>query len=460
MTPSLPTGTPAEHDIDARGVLAFLDAVEAAPRIEPHGLTVLRHGHVVAAGAWSPYRPDLPHMLYSLSKSFTSTALGLAVAEGLVRLDDRVVDFFPEYRDLATDDGTRAMRVRHLASMSSGHTRETWDEARRATPDDPVRGFLALPPDRAPGTVFAYNQPCTYTLGVILQRVTGTTLAGYLRPRLFDPLGIGTASWQRDELGRDLGFIGLFTTTDAIARLGELYLRRGVWQGRRILSEDWVAEATRPQVTTAQDTNSDWQQGYGFQFWMSRHGYRADGAYGQFGLVLPEQDAVIAYTGATVEMQAVLELVWRHLLPALGAPGSADADAALADRLAALALPPVPAGDGTPAPTSRTLSPAGAPSHLGLDVRVGNGTTVVLRDGDTALRLPLVPGRWSVADGPVPAAASGGWTDGTHLAFDVLFLEAPHRLAVTADLAAGTFDTRWTAPPMTGPALRLLGAPH
>ncbi|GAA4216468.1 serine hydrolase domain-containing protein [Actinocatenispora rupis] len=456
MTDPLPTGTPAQHGIAARGVHAFLDAVEAAPQIEPHSLMLVRHGHVVAAGWWSPYRADDPHMLYSLSKSFTSTALGLATAEGLLGLDDRVVDHFGEYRELATDPGTRAMRVRDLASMSTGHTRDTWDEVVRATPDDPVRGFLALPPDRAPGTVFAYNQPATYTLGAILQRVTGTTLAGYLRPRLFDPLGIGAAGWQQDDAGRDLGFIGLFVTTDAIARLGELYLRRGVWRGTRILSEDWVAAATRPHIATRNE-NPDWSQGYGFQFWMSRHGYRGDGAYGQYCLVLPEQDAVVAYTGATTDMHAVIDAAWRHLLPAFDAPTSPADDATLADRLDHLALPPVRTGGGARRGTW-SLSPGDADTTLLTAVDVRDGA-VVLREPGTELRLAPAPGRWTVTDGDVPAAASGGWTDDGRLTFDVLFLQAPHRLTVTADVTAGTFDARWATTPFGPPSLRLLRTP-
>lgn len=453
MSDSLPTSAPADQDVDSRGIAAFLDAVEEAPGIEPHSLVVLRHGHRVAAGWWSPYRSDRPHMLYSLSKSFTSTALGLALDEGLLRLDDRVVDFFPEYRELAAA-GTGAIRVRHLASMSSGHTRDTWQEVFEADPADPVRGFLRLPPDREPGTVFAYNQPATYTLGVILQRLTGTTLTGYLRPRLFDPLGIGTATWQQHGSGHDLGFIGLFTTTEAIATLGELYLRGGTWQGHRILSQEWVAEATRPQVRT-DDAHPDWGEGYGFQFWMSRHGYRGDGAFGQFCLVLPEQDAVVAYTGATVEMQAVLDAAWRHLLPAFGRRGTAADDAALAERLGRLALPPLPAG--SPRSGSWSLTPA-TPGATPLTAVAVRDEQIVLCEHDTELRLSLAPGRWSIADEPVPVAVSGGWTDRTHLTVDALFLEAPHRLSVTADVTAGTFDARWVEAPLVPPSLRLLRA--
>lgn len=466
MNAALPASTPGAEGVDCAGVHAFLDAVEDSPAIEPHSLMLVRHGRLVASGWWAPYRVDRPHLLYSLSKSFTSTALGLAVDEGLLGLDDRVLDHFPEYRELAAE-GFDAMRVRDLAAMSSGHTRDTWPDAMLADPTDPVRGFLRLPPEEPPGTVFAYNQPATYTLSAILQRRTGGSLIEYLRPRLFDPLGIGFAAWDEHPPGRSLGFTGLFTATDAIARLGELYLRRGVWQGRRILSERWVAEATRSHIGTP-GPEPDWRQGYGFQFWRSRHGYRGDGAYGQFCLVLPDQDAVIAYTGATTEMQSVLDAAWRHLLPAFAdmAGTASAADAALADRLAALALPPAPGGQPPGCESSWTLAPAAGtgndrPPLTGVDVATGTtGTTLLLREAGGELRLPLGTGEWAVCDEEVPAAVSGGWTGASTLAFDVLFLETPHRMLVVCDLAAGTFDARWNTAPLRRPGLRWLRAPR
>ena len=158
-------------------------------------------------------------------------------------------------------------------------------------------------------------------------------LIEYLRPRLFDPLGIDQAGWQQDAAGRDLGYTGLHATTDAIARLGLLYLQRGVWNGQRLLSEEWVAEATRIQVENPNEPNPDWRRGYGFQFWMARHGYRGDGAYGQFCVVLPEQDAVIATTAGTENMQGILDAVWTDLLPAMTAT-TVD-PSPVADQLAA-----------------------------------------------------------------------------------------------------------------------------
>jgi CubicO group peptidase (beta-lactamase class C family) len=464
--------------VDAAGIHAFLDAVEAAPDIEPHSLMILRHGHLVASGWWAPYTPDRRHLLYSLSKSFTSTAAGFAVAEGLLRLDDPVISYFPEFEADITDPRSRAMLVRHVASMASGHLEETYATSIRRDRDEIVRGFLLFPPDRDPGTVFAYNQPCTYTLAAIIQRVSGQSLTEYLRPRLFDPLGIGETAWLQRPPGRDLGFSGLHATTDAIARLGQFYLQDGVWEGRRLLPSSWIAEATRAHISTADGTQegalSDWQQGYGYQFWRSRHGhgYRGDGAYGQYCLVLPEHDAVIATTAATEDMQGLLNLVWRHLLPAFGAeplPGAADEG--VRRRLAELALPPVEASPEPPARGDDWKSVVFAPEDgecpqqrtlTGVTVSAdadGKGWGVSLAEDDELIELRLGATGWTVAvDGP-PTAVSGGWTDQDTLRLDVLFLETPHRLTVTCSLPDGTFTVRWHTTPIHGGRLRSLRAP-
>jgi CubicO group peptidase (beta-lactamase class C family) len=471
MAPApLPEGSPSRHGVDADGIAAFLDA---ASGIELHSLMILRHGHVIASGWWEPYGPDRPHHLYSLSKSFTSTAAGLASAEGLLDLDAPVLRYFPELDAEVTDPRSRAMLVRHIASMSSGHLTDTWDAACGADPEQPVRAFLRIPPDRDPGTVFAYNQSCTYTLAAIVQRVAGQPLTAYLRPRLFDVIGIGPAAWAEFPQGQALGFAGLFVTTDAIARLGELYLRGGQWQGRRVLPSEWVAEATRQHVATEYGTDPDWDQGYGFQFWMSRHGYRADGAFGQFCLVLPEHDAVIATTAGTEDTQELLEAVWRHVLPAFGAegtaPGSAEADAALAKRLARLRLPardeslPAGRGDGFRPDDRVELVPEGG-SCKALpalrNVRV-EGRNVILSDGTVSMELCVTGGGWHVTEEPVPAAASGGWTDPGTFELDVIFLETPHRLTLTCSLGDRTFRARWSVRPFAPvESLSLLGPCH
>ena len=291
-------------------------------------------------------------LLYSLSKSFTSTAAAFAQAEGLLDLDDTVISHFAEFDADITNPRSRAVLLRHVAAMASGHTRDMLLEAVSRDRDEPVRGFLLSPPDREPGTVFAYSQPCTYALASIIQRNAGMPLTQYLRPRLFDPLGIGPVGWQTFPPGREQGFSGLHARTEDIAKLGLLYLQRGRWQGAQLIPEAWVAEATSKQVANPDGANSDWPQGYGFQFWMSRHGYRGDGAFGQFCVILPEQQTVIVTTAYTTDMQAVLDAMWTHLLPGLGTAGPGSRPGAgPAHRPAGPAWRCPPAGRGRRPPT-------------------------------------------------------------------------------------------------------------
>ncbi len=194
--------------------------------------------------------------------------------------------------------------------------------------------------------MFAYNQVATYLLSVIVGRVTGQGVAEVLRPRLLAPLGLPDIPWHRDPLGRELGFSGSHLTTEAIASIAQLYLDGGRWEGRQLLSPAWVAEATVGFGPRNEDptTPPDWARGYGYSFWMQRHGYRGDGAYGQFLAVLPEQDLVVAITSEQPDMQATLDALWEHVVPAVGRSGSEQADAELAAVLASREIPAMAGG--------------------------------------------------------------------------------------------------------------------
>jgi len=466
--------------VDATRLIALIDALEADPGQDPHSLMLVRHGHVVAAGWWAPYTRHGVQLLYSLSKSFTSTAAGFAVAEGLLDLDERVVDAFPEFDGDISDARTRSMRVRHLASMSTGHIEDMLWPAMRTDPVDPVRGFLAHPPERDPGTIFTYNQMATYTLAAIIGRRAGMSLSGYLEPRLFEPLGLPRFRWFEYPPGRAVGFTGLYATTDAIARLGQLYLAYGRWGDRQILSADWISRATTARIDTVWDDDihrepalgPDWVLGYGFQFWMSRFGYRGDGAFGQFCLVLPDHDTVVAYTGATNDLQRTLDLIWERMLPALQdvpleGPGSAAADRHLRERLSALRvaapremsvpgrpstnarralrlMPPrdAPWDDVVLRPVPGSVQTAPAPTALEI-TRVDGCWRVTLIDSTARIEAALGSDDWTISGKDlVPVAVLGGWDDGGALRFDVIFLETPHRLEVRCVLDAdhGTAD--------------------
>ncbi len=453
----LPRGT-AFPGVDVVAISAFLDALEAAPDVEPHSMMLLQHGRVVAEGWWSPYSADHVHLLYSLSKSFTSSALGFAVAEGLVDLDATVLSYFPEIDPDVTDPRSRSILVRHVAAMASGHLEETLERARAIDPLDVVRGFLLIPPDEQPGTVFAYNQPCTFAVAAIVQRVSGQSLTEFLRPRLYDPLGIGDTGWWRDASGREIGYSGLHATTEAVAKLGQLYLQGGAWDGRQLLPGDWVREATRSHIDNSMEEEPDWRQGYGFQFWMARHGYRGDGAYGQFCVVLPEYDAVLAMTGQSPDMQAVLDAAWSHLLPALAGAQPAlgqDAVAALSARLAGLTLPPADGGSAPVGTESRSFVAADGNDQPGLTEVVLSGApgsgdghwTITLVEGESRIDAGLGIGEWVVTG---VLATSGGWLGpalDADLRVDVIFLQTPHRLRLRCR-ADGTFTSRWVTPPL------------
>ncbi len=446
---ALPRKDPESLGVSPRAVLDFIESIEGSG-LELHSFMLLRHGFVAAEGWWAPYAPELKHMLYSLSKSFASTAIGLAVMEGRLTVDDPVVKFFPDELPEQVSDNLAAMKVRHLLSMSAGHSEDTTNRLFTSKGPTWAKTFLGLPVENPPGTRFVYNSGATYMLSAIITKLTGQTLADYLAPRLFEPLGIEGYTWDLSPEGINTGGWGLSIKTEDIARLGQLYLNKGVWNGERILSEDWVREATSRQIANGDDPNSDWAQGYGYQFWVCRHGaYRGDGMFGQFCIVMPEKDAVLAITASTKDMQGVLNRVWQHILPAMGGePLSPDVRAreALVQKTSSLAIP---------LPVTRTHSPA-ANQVSGRQIPVtlpngqqatvtlefcGDSCSIVIDDGKGKYTLNCGLGSWSVGEallpGNLPAgsdafklAVAGGWLDDNTFKAAIRFIETPHGEAI------------------------------
>ena len=293
-------------------------------------------------------------LLYSLSMRLHSHRGSFRAGPRTTRSGRYGCLALPRFAADITDPRSRSVKVRHVASMAAGHTREMLAEAIMRDREEPVRGWLLIPPDRDPGTVFTYSQPCTYTLASIIQRNRECPSPATCGPGHPDPLGIGHVGWHTLPPGREQGFSGLHARTEDIAKLGLLYIQGGRWEGAQLIPGKWVAEATSEQISNPGEPNPDWRQGYGYQFWMSRHGYRGDGAFGQFCVILPEQDAVIVTTACTLDMQAVLDAMWAHPLPGLGtvAPGAGTAHDQLSSRLARLdlAASALPADSGAPAP--------------------------------------------------------------------------------------------------------------
>lgn len=346
----LPRSTPEAEGVSSQYILNFIEAVETSQH-ELHSIMILRHGKVIAEGWWNPYQPDLKHTMYSTSKSFTSTAIGFAVAEKRLSLSDKVVSFFPKELPENISPELSALTVKDLLTMSVGH--ETDPTSSVVTRDSNwVKSFLATPVKYHPGSKFLYNSLATYMLSAIVQKVTGEQVIDYLKPRLFEPLKIEGIDWEIDPKGINTGGWGLRLKTEDMAKFGQLYLQKGKWNDMQVLSPEWVDEATSfkidqaPGLPQTVKDSSDWMQGYCYQFWRCRNNaFRADGAYGQYIIVLPEHDAVIVITGESPDMQDEINLVWEHLLPAFQKeklPSDPEAQGNLSDKLASLSLPLFP----------------------------------------------------------------------------------------------------------------------
>lgn len=351
----LSPATPESQGVSSKAILRWIEACEsdsAAKRLKGHlhGFVILRHGRTIAEGTWAPQNTlEKPHMLYSHSKSFTSTAIGFLVDDGKLDLDRRVISFFPDKAPTNPSENLRQVRVRDLLTMNLGadHT----DAERDDIKGDWVKAMLHNKIDREPGTGFKYDSGATHLLAAIVEKVSGKPLMDFLKERLFDPLEM-TSPWSTvSPTGIACGGWGMNMTTRDIAKFGQFLLQEGRWDGRQLLSREWVRLATARHtwsggiVVQSQTIGSgnDWMQGYGFQFWRCRHGaYRADGAAGQLTVVFPELDAVVSVNAGVGDVQVVLNLVWDHLLPAFGSGALAEDESALAElrtKCASLALP-------------------------------------------------------------------------------------------------------------------------
>ncbi len=465
--PKLPRSTPEAQGVSSEAILAFLDAI-AASQHEFHSFMMVRRGRVIAEGWWSPYRPDLTHMLYSLSKSFTSTAIGFAVTEGRLKVTDPVISFFPN--DLPAEAGgyLPALQVKHLLTMSVGHTEDSTPAITKE--ENWVKAFLALPIAHEPGSTFLYNSGATYMLSAIIQKVTGQRVLAYLTPRLFKQLNIQGMTWETCPRGINTGGWGLKVPTEALAKFGQFYLQKGVWNGKQLLPAAWIEEATTFKIQqpagagkdlAEEKKNSEWHQGYCYQFWRCRHNaYRGDGAFGQYCIVLPDQDAVIAITSETADMAGEMNLIWDHLLPAMQEnplPADEKAQSRLKNTLASLALLP-PKAQAT-SPVARSVSGKMfklESNSLGVQTVVfgfKRQTCVFTLKDDKGVH-PLTCGQeaWVQGETDMPGtppkltvgplapvskvAASGTWKDNQTFQMTWHFYETPHHDTVTCRFEA------------------------
>lgn len=457
-TASLLRSVPELEGVSSEGIITFLDSA-ATSRHEFHSIMMLRHGKVVAEGWWNPYGTDLRHTLYSTSKSFTSTAVGFAVTEKLITVNDKVISFFPDDLPDTISPNLAEMTVKDLLTMSAGLDPEPTIRGEQNW----VKAFLAAPVVHEPGTVFLYNSMATFMLSAIVQKVTGEKVIDYLTPRLFEPLNIKGIDWEVNPQGINTGGWGLRVKTEDMAKFGQLYLQKGKWNGKQIIPTEWIEEATtakidqNPKATPEERASSEWLQGYCYQFWRCRNNcFRADGAYGQYIIVMPEKDAVITITCESPDMQGEINLVWKYLFTAIKdepLPENTKAYETLKQRLSSLALPLTAKGPDSPL----TSSIAGKTFELerndnGLESVsfnfTGTACNFSLRADSIDYKFAFGAGSWITGEtallGPnlikrpgmlvsSKIAGSYSWKNDNTIELKLRYIESPHTITITSE---------------------------
>ena len=283
---------------------------------ELHTFSAYYRGDLLVRIAPAPYSADDKREIYSLSKSFCSTAIGFLCDEGKLSVEDKIVDLFPDKLPETVSENLAQMCVKHVLSMNTGHPSCVMPYMVNA--EDAAKAFLSRPVEFVPGTHFAYNTGATCLLSCIVERLSGKKLADYLTEKLFMPLDICGVRWNSIADGTNEGGCGIHVNNDDIAKLGLLYAAGGMWKGKRILSEKWAKAATSFVSDNSSNGSPDWCAGYGYQFWMNaKEGFRGDGAFGQLCFVMPEHEMVFAVQTEVGNMQGEIDVLYAladHLL--------------------------------------------------------------------------------------------------------------------------------------------------
>ena len=304
--------TPEAEGVPSGALIALMDSLMALPKTDIHSVMVLRHGKVVAEMYPEPFAPEYRHTMFSCSKTFVGAAIGLAISENRLRLTDRIASFFPDQLPDSISPNLAAMTVRNLLNMTSGVTPD-WKMREGRT--DWVRGYLGKE-IKTPGEHFDYDSMSSYILSAIVQKVTGMKLLDYLRLKLFDPMHITDVSWEVSPEGVNTGGWGVYLQSESLAKLGQLLLNRGMWEGKQLLPADWV-----DLMMAKQSDTGSFGYGYGYHMWLCEYpgAVRVDGALGQYALIIPDKDMVVVITECSI-IDGITQrrLVWNRLLPAVG----------------------------------------------------------------------------------------------------------------------------------------------
>ena len=450
---------PEEVGIASEGIERFIGLIRER-QVNLHSFMLLRHGKVAAEGFCAPFDKDRLHPIFSISKSVTSAAVGIAIGEGRFNLQDKAVELLASHITGEVHPYTAKLTVEHLLKMTTVYHKAPSSE----TPNW-VRTYLTSRPERPPGFLFAYDTSGTNLLCAILQETTGMTVHDYLQPRLFDAIGMGPLTWEFCPMGINRGGSGIRCTTEGLAHFGQLYLQDGIWNDRRVLPEGWVARSTaRHADNSGHKGMLDGKPGYGYQFWRLRNGaYGAFGLGGQFVVVMPDKDAVFISTANTQFVkdghQAILDCMWEALYPAMDGEGTGN------DSLAAMAsgiLPERGTADESMASTASdgsglseqlaglqlSLPPGQPDSAMATAVNgrfyrlepnrhgftgcrfgfAGEASTLRLTRGEAAAELPFglhhwVTGMDQLFSGGEACCTSGTWVDGHTLLIHMHLLD-------------------------------------
>lgn len=280
---------------------------EAAGPLGALGIVVTQDGQELEKYTWDE---ECRRNIYSASKSFTSCAVGMAVSEGLLSLDEKLTDVFVGELPKNVGENLAKATVRDLLTMHLGQSKAALMGAQRPLykEENWVKMVLAMPFDQEPGSQFVYNNVGPYLAGILVQRRAGCDLTEYLMPRLFGPLGIWRPTWECDPLGNTFGAGGLMLTLSELHRFGLLYLNEGMWNGQQLIPREWVKESTQQQYSAP----------YAYLFWRGKfNSFRADGKYGQLSIVFPEKNAVITMTAQAFDVKPLMTLIYDELYPQL-----------------------------------------------------------------------------------------------------------------------------------------------
>lgn len=458
---------PESVGVDSEAIARF-EAKLREMNSRHQGYMIYKDGKLAASSIAAPYRVTDKRHVYSVSKTWTSTAIGIAVFEGLLSVEDTVISFFPDLLPDTVCENLAKMKVKHLLSMNTGHKSDTFPRVATAEPGWAKR-FLSLDVEFEPGTHFCYNTTATYMLSAILTRLTGMRMTDYLRPRLFNPLGIEGVWWDESPEGIDFGGWGIHVSAEDMLKLGVLYLNKGVWNGMRILPEEWISEATSAVSDNSANKEVDWAVGYGYQIWRCQHNcYRADGAFGQYIIVSPDKNCVavlISELGGILggTMQDLLDLYWDTVFA-----GMSDEPLPIKGEFDTSAHPfmclPVGAGDAAERNVKLDANKFGIKALRAEPT--DNGLALTLwGDGDYACQLMCGFGQWEYnrvrhlpirptpgqlddgeLNGPGVIAAAYGEKDGK-LTVKLAFVSSPHGMTLTVgDTAVSVESTMPSAP--------------